>query len=375
MSSSGFNRHLPFNGLFSKEPTRDRLTVEPVGNPVRKEANCVKTYVFDYNQTHLQEFDLEEVNETEKFRNNSHVSWINIEGLRKTDVEMVCSYFGIHPLIAEDILSVNQRAKMDDVEGILFCLLNMLYYNDNNCTVELEQISMVLGTDYVITFQEDSSRDVFNPIRDKLKIANSKIRQRGPDYLFYALLDMIIDNYFIVMEKLGERIEALEEEVLKANSTRSLARINQVRKELIVLKRNVAPVRELVNGFLRSESELIEERTIKYFKDVYDHIVQAFDLTESYRDMMMSLQDMYINNVNLKMNEIMKLIAIVTCLMAPATVIGGIFGMNFENLPFLHNKYGFMIAVVLMLIIPVWMLRGFKKRGWFDNIPKYRNMK
>jgi magnesium transporter len=153
--------------------------------------------------------------------------------------------------------------------------------------------------------------------------------------------------------------------VVRSSNTKSLAKINQLRKELIVLKRNIAPVRELVNGFIRSESDLLEDRTTKYFKDVYDHIVQAYDLTENYRDMMMSMQDLYINNVNLRMNEVMKVMAVVTCLMAPATVIGGIFGMNFDRIPYLHNKYGFFIAVALMLIIPIWMLRMFRGRGWF----------
>jgi magnesium transporter len=167
------------------------------------------------------------------------------------------------------------------------------------------------------------------------------------------------------MEKLGEQVEQVEEEVVRSSNTKSLARINQLRKELIVLKRNIAPVRELVNGFIRSESELLDDRTTKYFKDVYDHIVQAFDLTENYRDMMMSMQDLYINNVNLRMNEVMKVMAIVTCLMAPATVIGGIFGMNFDKIPYLHNDYGFFIAVFLMTVIPVLMLRIFRRRGWF----------
>jgi magnesium transporter len=140
-----------------------------------------------------------------------------------------------------------------------------------------------------------------------------------------------------------------------------------MRKELIVLKRNIAPVRELMNGIIRSESELLDDRTTKYFKDVYDHIVQAFDLSENYRDMMTSLQDLYINNVNLRMNEVMKIMAIVTCLLAPATVIGGIFGMNFERIPLLHNRWGFFISVGLMLLIPVWMLGVFKRRGWFND--------
>jgi magnesium transporter len=168
------------------------------------------------------------------------------------------------------------------------------------------------------------------------------------------------------MEKLGDRIEVLEEEVIRNSNTRALAKINQLRKELIVLKRNVVPVRDLVGSILRSESELLDDRTTKYYKDVYDHVVQAIDLSENYRDIMVSMQDLYINNVNLRMNEVMKVMAIVTCLLAPATVIGGIFGMNFDkNVNFFHQPWGFFTAVGLMLIIPIWMLRAFKRRGWF----------
>ena len=167
------------------------------------------------------------------------------------------------------------------------------------------------------------------------------------------------------MEKLGEKIEGLEEDIVRNANTRTLAKINMLRKEMIILKRSIAPVRELVNGILRSENELIEEKTEKYFKDVYDHIVQANDLAENYRDMMMNLNDLYLSNVNLKMNEVMKVMTVVTCLLAPATVIGGIFGMNFEIIPLLHNKWGFFISVGLMLFIPLAMLRIFRKRGWF----------
>jgi magnesium transporter len=225
----------------------------------------------------------------------------------------------------------------------------------------------VLGKDFVISFQEDETRDVFNPIRERLRLHTSKLRQRGADYLCYTMLDVIVDNYFIVMEKLGDQIEAVEEEVIRGNQRRSLAKINLLRKELIILKRNFSPVRELVNGFLRSDSELLDDRTTKYFKDVYDHIVQAIDLSENYRDIMTSMQDLYINNVNLRMNEVMKVMAIVTCLLAPATVIGGIFGMNFDAIPYLHNEYGFWIAVGFMLIVPLIMIWLFWKRGWFGN--------
>ena len=365
MSKNRYLRYLGLTSLFGTQRTKEILTMNPNVIPQREEAAAVQIYVYDYNAETLSERELKDVDQCFVYKDNKHISWINIDGLRKADIEKICEHFGIHPLIIEDILSINQRPKMDEVEGVLFCLLNMLYYNEKNGTVEQEQISIVLGKDFVISFQEDAKSDVFNPIRDKLKLNYSKLRQRTADYLCYAMLDLIVDNYFVVMEKLGERIEMLEEEVITKQQYKIPCKINQLRKELIVLKRNIAPVRDLINGFIRSESELLDDSTTKYFKDVYDHIVQAFDLTENYRDMMMSLQDLYINNVNLKMNEVMKVMAIVTCLMAPATVIGGIFGMNFDRIPYLHHHYGFFIAVGLMLICPLWMLWAFKRRGWF----------
>lgn len=358
--------HLPH--LFGIDRTKEILSVNPTVEPHREEAKEVTAYVYDYNATSVEEKKMEGVEGCYNYKSSGRISWINIDGLRKADVDAVCTYYNIHPLIIEDILSINQRPKMDESEDNLFCLLNMLYYNEEKKAVEQEQISIVLGKDFVISFQEDAQRDVFNPLRDRLKMNNSKIRQRGADYLCYTMLDLIVDHYFIVMEKLGEQIEEVEEEVVRRSNTRSLARIQQVRKELIVLKRNFAPVRDIINGILRSESELLDDRTTKYFKDVYDHIIQAIDLSENYRDIMVSMQDLYINNVNLKMNEVMKVMAIVTCLMAPATVIGGIFGMNFDaNVNFFHQEWGFYTVVFLMLVIPVIMLWLFWKRGWFER--------
>jgi magnesium transporter len=359
-------RYLIPVSLFGTNRTKEILSVNPTLNIGRKDAEKVFITVYDYDESSLSECNLTKVEDSFLYKENKHISWINIDGLCKHDVELLSEKYGIHQLIAEDILSIGQRPKMDEVEGILYCLLNMLYYNETTETVEQEQVSIVLGKGFVITFQEDPQRDVFNPIRDKLKIPNSKLRQRGADYLCYSMLDLIVDNYFFVMEKLGDRIEQVEEEVIRNSNTRSLAKINQLRKELIVLKRNIAPVRDLVGGIIRSESELLDDRVTKYFKDVHDHITQAYDLSENYRDIMISMQDLYINNVNLKMNEVMKVMAIVTCLLAPAAVIGGIFGMNFDtNVTFFHKPWGFYIAVSLMLLIPIWMLWAFKKRGWF----------
>lgn len=356
---------ISLNSIFGSERTKEILNVNPTVAPQREDAQQVKVTVFDYSSDFMEETQSDSVEGCHRFNNNQHITWINVDGLCKKDIESLAGQFGIHSLLVEDILSINQRPKMDEIEGVLFCLLNMLYFNKETKTVETEQVSLILGADFVISFQEDPTRDVFDPIRQRIRIQGSNIRQRKADYLLYTMIDLIVDNYFSVMENLSDEIEYLEEELIRRSTKRSLVKINMVRKELIVLKRNIAPVRDLVNGFIRSESDLLEDRTTKYFKDVYDHISQAQDLSENYRDMMMSMQDLYINNVNLKMNEVMKVMAVVTCLMAPATVIGGIFGMNFEVIPFAHQQLGFYLTVGAMLIIPMIMLIIFKRRGWF----------
>ena len=365
MSPERYLKYIIPPAVFGTHRTKAILTTNPTVDVRRSDAIRSVVTVYDYDSAGMEESTIESVEGCYRLKGNGKVSWINIDGIKKSEVENICAHFGVHPLIVEDILSMNQRPKMDEVEDVLYCLLNMLYYNEKTCEVEQEQISIVLGKDFVLTFQEDPDRDVLNPIRDKLKIPYSKLRQRAADYLCYSMLDLIVDNYFLVMEKLGEKIESIEEEIVRNSDKRALARINQLRKELIVLKRNIAPVRDLIGGIIRSESDLLDDNTTKYFKDVHDHITQAHDLSENYRDFMLSMQDLYISNVNLRMNEVMKVMAIVTCLMAPPTVIGGIFGMNFSRIPTSEKEWGFYAAVSLMLFIPMVMLVVFKRRGWF----------
>lgn len=345
--------------------TKKVLQVNPTVIPERKENVSGKISLFEYNSENITYSELNKIEDTYKHVDTPLTSWINIDRINRVEVERICTQFNVHPLIVEDILSIGQRPKMDDINGILFCVLNMLFFNEQTETVESEQISIVLGKNFIISIQEDATRDVFNGLREKIKINNSKLRQLHADFLFYMLIDSIVDHYFLVMEKLGEKIEQLEEDIVKQATNRTLVKINSLRKEMIILKRSIGPVRELINGILKSENELIEEKTEKYFKDVYDHIIQANDLAENYRDMLINMHDLYMSNVNLKLNESMKVMTIVTCLLAPATVIGGIFGMNFEAIPMLHNKWGFFISVGIMLIIPIWMIRYFRRKKWF----------
>ncbi len=345
--------------------TKKVLQVNPTVIPERTENVLGKIYLFEYDSENYSYAELSKIEDTYKHLDTSLTSWINIDGINRVEIERICTHFNVHPLIVEDILSIGQRPKMDDINGLLFCVLNMLFFNEQTETVESEQISIVLGKNFIISIQEDATRDVFNGLREKIKINNSKLRQLHADFLFYMLIDSIVDHYFLVMEKLGEKIEQLEEDIVKQATNRTLVKINSIRKEMIILKRSIGPVRELINGILKSENELIEEKTEKYFKDVYDHIIQANDLAENYRDMLINMHDLYMSNVNLKLNESMKVMAIVTCLLAPATVIGGIFGMNFESIPMLHNKWGFLVSVILMVICPIWMIRYFKRKKWF----------
>ena len=350
--------------FFNTRRTREIFNVNPTSVPVRTEAEKVEIQVFDFSAAHLEEKKLNSITECFPYRDNDHVTWINIDGIRKSDIEAICKHYHIHYLITEDILSIGQRPKMDEIDGVLFCLLNMLYFNEKDGSVETEQISIVLSKNVVISFQEIPQKDVFGTMREKLKLAASKLRSSGADYCCYAMLDMIVDHYFVVMEKLSIRIEQIEERIIRRADKRSLAEINNLRKELFVLKGNVSPVRELINGFIRSESDLLEEKTTKYFKDVHDHIVQANELAENLRDLMMNLQDLYISQVNLKMNEVMKVMAIVTCVLTPATVIGGIFGMNFDEIPFSHHPNGFLYTVLAMILIMAGFLIYFGRKRW-----------
>lgn len=358
------------NRMLTSGTTRERREriYSPVSYLARQDAAEVKICVYDYNKTDVKQQQLKDVKDTFAFKENGNVVWINIDGIRKDDVEAIGEHFDIHPLIQEDILSVGQRPKMDEGDDIMYCLLNMLYFNETTIKVEQEQISIILGKNFVITFQEDAKRDVFNGIREKLNMPKSKLRSVQADYLAYSLIDTIVDFYFVVMDKLSDKLESVEEEIIRAATTRSLAETNSLRRELIVLRRNVLPVRDMISSIIRSDSNLLDDRVMRYFKDVSDHITQAADMVENYRDMMMNMQDLYLNKANIRLNEVMKVMAIVTCLMAPATVIGGIFGMNFERIPWLHNRHGFFIAVSLMLLIPVYMIYIFKRRGWFQKV-------
>jgi len=321
--------------------------------------------VYDYNQEQIKVYENVEPTNLKPFNTNSTNTWINIDILNKEVVELLASQFNVHYLMLDHILSTGHRAKFEEIEDTLFLAMNMLFFNSETLSVEHEQISFVLCENTLLSFQEDARRDVFGSLREKIMHAESRIRSRKSDYLLYALMDLVIDNYFLVLSKLGEQIEVLEEQALTNPSQETLNSINFYRNEMLALKRYISPVRELLFNLVKKEHFLIDETSKKYFRDLQDHVTQAYELVENYRDMLLNTHDLYISQVNLKMNEIMKVLAIVTTLLAPLTVIVGIYGMNFKNMPELDNPYGYFICLGILLSIFIGMLFFFKRRGWF----------
>lgn len=355
----------PMN-IFRSMRGKKMISYNPgAGETARKDADKTQITVFTYSTNQVTEKTYPSVEEIFYLKEEQAISWINIDGLVRKQVNDICNHFHVHQLTIDDILSVGQRAKMDDLDEMIYCLLPMMYFNEECDTVESEQVSLLLTKNVVISFQEDMKRDAFNPVREKLRMDNSRLRTSGVDALFNALLDAIVDQYFIVIEKIGLRIEDLEEFIIRVPDNRTLVRINHFRRETSYLRRAINPVKELIYGIVRFETPLIQKKTKSYFKDIYDHIIQANETADNYRDLIMNLQDLYVNQVSLKMNEIMKVLAVVTALFVPLTLIAGIYGMNFENMPELHTRYGYFITLGIMFIIFVGMLYFFKKRKWF----------
>lgn len=352
----------PWN-YFAREPITN---FNPSKQLSEREEPAESVYsVFSYDVHSLEEKRFTDETQCVHYKNSGKVSWINIDGLKKAEVEKLCADYGIHSLLVEDILSDGQRAKMDEIGDVVFCLLPMMYYNEGTGIIETEQVSIILGQNYVLSFQEDPKRDVFNPVRERLKLGNQKLRGNTADYLCYSLIDVIVDSYFTIIEKLNERVERLEDALLLNKEKQALTKISILRREIMLLRRSILPVRDLVNGIVRSGNDVLEGRNEKYFKDVLDHIIQANDYVENERDMLMNLQDLSMSQINTRLNEVMKVFTLLATLMAPATVIGGIFGMNFDVIPLTHRVSGFYITVGFMLAIPLVMLIWFKRKGWF----------
>ena len=324
----------------------------------------VRIRVIDYDKDNLKEYEFETIEECFPFKDKSSISWINIDGLHDIEVlRKLGAEFGIHNLVLEDILNTDLRPAIDDYGDYIYITLKMLYYDETRNVIMEEQVSLVLFENLVISFQERVG-DTFEPVRNRIRGGKGRIRTVGADYLAYALIDAVVDNYFFVLEKLGECIEGLEDELMNDTSDTTLRNIHSLKREMVLLRKFMWPVRELINEFDRMESPLIDKATLLYVRDLYGHAVQLIDTLEAYRDMVSGMLDTYLSISGNKMNEVMKTLTIMASIFIPLTFIAGLYGMNFENMPELHKQWGYPAVLVIMTVVALCLICYFKKKKW-----------
>ncbi|MAM18616.1 MAG: magnesium/cobalt transporter CorA [Christiangramia sp.] len=353
-------RHLLRRPKHSKSLNQIPGTLTYVGN---KESVETSLDVIDYNQEQYERFQSKSPQDAFKFVDENRITWFNIDGLNNVEeIEKLGEYYELHPLVMEDIVNTGQRPKIEEYQDYLFIVAQMLYYKDGE--IENEHISMIVGKNYVLTFQE-ANGDVFDPVRERIETGKGRIRSRSADYLMFALLDAIIDNYFLVIDDMSDRIEALEETLFTTQPSDDITlEIQELKRNILRIRRAVFPLREVIGRLEKIESDLIEEKTNNYIRDLYDHIVQISENIEIYREMIWGLMDMYMTTISNKMNEVMKVLTIMASIFIPLTFIAGIYGMNFEYIPELQWKYSYFVLWGVMIIIFIGMLYYFKRKKW-----------
>lgn len=360
------------------------LAASPLSTASERPLEKPKITIIDYDEQHYHEAEAKEVEECFRFKDQPTVTWINIDGLHQMDVlEKLGSCYGIHPLVLEDILT-DQRPKIEDYDDYIFIVLKMLYYDEEggkkaegqededddgdedglgDTNLDMDQVSMILGPNFIISFKEKEV-DVFNPLRDRLRTAKGKIRKQGADYLAYSMIDSIVDHYFVIMEKLGDRFEDLEDAVVSDPEPGILPTIYNLKRDMLFLRKSVWPLREAISKMQRSDSPLVSEAIKIYLRDVYDHTIQVIENIETFRDMSASLLETYLSSLSNKLNEVIKLLTIISTIFIPLTFLAGLYGMNFRFMPELESPWGYPAVLILMLLVVAIMMAYFRKKEW-----------
>lgn len=350
-----------FKGIRSKKAGLPPGTLVHVGE---RRLENVRITLIDYDENMIEEKELSSVEECIPYKEKSGISWVNIDGLHDLDIiNAIGTQFNLHPLVLEDIVNTEQNPKMDDMEDYLYIVVKMIYYDADNNRIKFEQISLILWNNFVLSFQEDAG-DVFEQVRERLRKGKGRIRKAGSDYLLYALLDSIVDSYYIVLEKIGERVEEMEDDLITNPDPDILQLIHSLKRELIFLRRSVWPLREVIGSLERGESDLINDKIIIFYRDVYDHTIQVIDTIETCRDIVSGMMDLFLSSVSNRMNEVMKILTVIATVFIPLTFIAGIYGMNFEYMPELKWHWGYPASLIVMGVIGTVMLIWFKRKSF-----------
>ena len=327
-------------------------------------AGKVRIALIDYTEDHIEEREIDNIEDCYPYKGKQSVTWINVDSV--LDVEVVSkigAHFGLHPLVMEDIVETAQRPKVEDFGDHIFVVLMMLYVDKNGTGLSGEQVSLIVGSDFVISFQEKPG-DVFEPIRERLRKKKGRVRNMGADYLAYALIDAIVDNYFSIVEWFGDKTEEIEDELITNPTSQMLQAIYALKRELLFVKKSIWPLREVISSLQRGGSGVFREGTVMYLRDVYDHTIQIIDTVETQRDIITAMRDTYLSSVSNRMNEVMKVLTIIATIFIPITFIAGIYGMNFDFMPELKWPWGYFASLGLMGAIGLVMVTYFRRKGW-----------
>jgi magnesium transporter len=330
--------------------------------------------VIDYSHTNAVRVSIDNPLDCAAYLDTESVSWIDIEGFGNAETwEKLNQVFQLHPIALEDIINVPQRPKVEEYDNHLVVIARMVTLVEASDIFLSEQISFVLGKNYLLTVQEESEFDCLEGVRERIRLSKGTIRRQGADYLLYTLLDAIIDGIFPILEIYGEIIEDLESEVLTNPTPKTLEKINTVKRDLLTIRRTLWPQRDAINSLIRDGNELIQDEVRIYLRDCYDHTIQILDMVETYREIASSLTDIYLSSISNRMNEIMKILTIISSIFIPLTFIAGIYGMNFNtekspfNMPELNTYWGYVVVWIVMLVIAGAMVTFFARKGWFTN--------
>jgi magnesium transporter len=331
----------------------------------REKTGSTKIDMVEYDGSHLERRQMSSLEQCLVRKPSPTVSWINVDGISEVKVlQHFGSCYGIHPLVLEDILATDQRPKAEDYGEYLYVVLKMIALDDTSGEIKSEQVSLILGENYLISFQEGLEGDVFEAVRVRLGNEKARLRSAGPDFLLHALLDVIVDHYFLVLEKIAERIEDIEDELIDNPRQETVHDIYRMKREMLFLHKAVWPLREVVSGLQRRDSHLIQDTTVIYLRDLYDHTIQVLDTMETLRDMLSGMLDIYLSSVSNRLNEVMKVLTIIATIFMPLSFIVGLYGMNFKNMPEYDWRYGYPAVLLLMASIASAMVVYFRRKRW-----------
>jgi len=328
--------------------------------------NPIKTSLIEYNTTNYKHLGCKQVNECLNFENINNTYWLNIDGLKQPNIiSTIGEKLNLHPLLLEDILDTHHRPKIEEFDGYIYFTLKIITINKKKKRIKLKQVSLVLGPNWLLSFQEEEGH-IFDSIRMRLEQKKGLIRKFKADYLLYSIIDLIVDHYFIIIDYLNDKIEDLENEVLHNPTQKSSVKIQNLKRLIMNFKKPILPLREAVSSLQKYNNNLIKEETLKYYSDIYEHLTDLTENIESQRDMLASIMDLYLSSISNKMNQVMKVLTVISTVFIPLTFITGVYGMNFKNMPELYWKYGYLGVWIIMILILILMVVYFKSKKWLD---------